>query len=171
MTSDLQHQKVVALSNSWLLGSNIYQRSLLYCCCYTVLWISYFQTESSDTVNNNIQWLVIQLNLGTEKENKDDKAVNTQSIKKGDFWGCFASWFFCQVFQLTQKVTITDTVIRLYSWNTNTPYLKNEPWKSKTENIFKGLIKKNYFNRKFTNRTQKEKQVKEDRKRSESQVV
>lgn len=82
MTSDLQHQKVVALSNIWPLGSHIYKRSLLYCCCYTVLWISYFRTQSSDTVNINIQWLVVQLNLGTEKENKDDKIVNTVSIKK-----------------------------------------------------------------------------------------
>lgn len=144
MTSDLQHQTVAVLSNSWPLGSNswplgssISKRSLLYYCCYTVLWISYFQTHSSDTVNINIQWLVTRLSLGTEIENKDYKPVNTQSIKKKcKFWGSTVSWCFCQVFQLTQKVTTTNTLIRPYSWNTNTPYLKKEPWKSKTENIF-----------------------------------
>lgn len=59
--------------------------------------------QSSDTFNINTQWLVFQLKLGTEKENQNDKIVNTQSMKKCNFWGSFASWLFVKSFSWLKK--------------------------------------------------------------------
>lgn len=92
-----------------------------------------------------------------ELENKNDKTLNTQSIKN-----IISEAPLLLVF-LASLLADSKSDDQLYNWNSNTSYLKNKPLKSKTEINFKGQIETTASSQ----TTWKGKQVKEDRKISE----